>query len=256
MAAGLLAQPLLGVDQQDRGVGARGAGDHVLEELLVARGVDDREGAARGAERDPGRVHRDVLRLLLEEGVHQEGVLELHPLGLAGGLDPLGLAVGHGMGVEEEPADQGRLAVVDVAHDDQWRWSARAGVGAFRARRLRAGLREGWCRERAFIVGHMKPLARSFCIALRSWWSWARPARSEILRDLELLDDVVDRRRVALHRLGDRHAAERAVALRRCARSTSRAAAPSRGRGSARCRSRSSRAAAARGRARPGPTRS
>ena len=28
---------------------------------------------------------------------------------------------------------------------------------------------------------HMNPFARSFCMALRSWWSWARPARSLVL---------------------------------------------------------------------------
>ena len=117
--ARLLAQALLGVDEEDRGVRAGGARDHVLQEFLVARGVDDRERAARRAEGHARRVHRDVLRLLLEQGVHQEGVFELHPLGLARGLDPLGLAVGHRVRVEEEPADQGRLAVVDVPDDDE-----------------------------------------------------------------------------------------------------------------------------------------
>jgi hypothetical protein len=72
-----------------------------------------------GPEGDPRRVHRDVLRLLLQQGVQEERVLKLHPLGPARGLDALLLAVGHRVGVEEQAADQGRLAVVDVPDDDQ-----------------------------------------------------------------------------------------------------------------------------------------
>ena len=140
-----------------------------------------------GPEGHARRVHRDVLGLLLEQGVEQEGVLELHPLGLAGGLDALGLAFRHGVGVEEEAADQGGLAVVDVADDDQEEviGGGLRGGGHGRAGRVRGtgGLRRRE-RGRSFREGrsscdHMNPLARSFCIALRSWWSWARPARSE-----------------------------------------------------------------------------
>ena len=41
MAPGVFLHAFVGVDQQQRGLGLRGAGDHVLEELLVARRVDD-----------------------------------------------------------------------------------------------------------------------------------------------------------------------------------------------------------------------
>jgi hypothetical protein len=97
------------------------------------------------AEGHPGRVHRDVLRLLLEQRVHEEGILKLHPLGLAGGLDALGLAVGNRVGVEEEPADQGRLSVVDVAHHDELEVVGRSGPapGGGRGRRASGKWREG-----------------------------------------------------------------------------------------------------------------
>ncbi len=53
------------------------------------------------------------------------------------GLDPLRFAVGHGVRVEEEAADERRLAVVDVPHDDKVEM-----VGRRRRRRL-AGLGAG-----------------------------------------------------------------------------------------------------------------
>ena len=115
--ASLLAQALLGVDKEDRGIGACRPGDHVLQELLVPWGVDDRERAAFRVKGHAGRVHRYVLRLLFKERVQEERVLELHPLGLAGGLDALRLSVGHRVRVEEEPTDKGGFPMVDVAHD-------------------------------------------------------------------------------------------------------------------------------------------
>ncbi len=171
VAAGLLAQAFLGVDQEDGGVGAGGAGDHVLEEFLVARGVDDRERAAFRAEVNLGRVHRDVLRLLLQQGVEQEGVFEFHSLRLAGGLDLLGLAVGQGVGVEEKPADQGGLAMVDVADDHELqmvRAGRRGGGGGGRRPRGRGRGGSGGFGQGVNHRGHMNPLARSFCMALRS----------------------------------------------------------------------------------------
>ena len=95
MAPGLFAEALVGVDDEDRGVSAGRARDHVLEEFLVAGCIDDGERAAGGPEGHPRGVHRVVLRLFLEEGVHEERIFELHALGFAGGLDVLGFALGH-----------------------------------------------------------------------------------------------------------------------------------------------------------------
>ena len=118
VAAGLVHDAFLGVDEQQRGGGAGGAGHHVLEELLVAGGVDDRVGALLRAEEDARRVDGDVLFLLFDQGVEEEGVFELHAFDRAVLADLLHLAVGQGVGVMEEAADEGGLAVVDVADDD------------------------------------------------------------------------------------------------------------------------------------------
>ena len=94
----------------------------------MAGRINNREGARARAERDARGVHRDVLRLLLEQGVHQEGVFKLHALGAAGSLDALGLAILDGVRVEEQAADEGGFAVVHVAHDDEVQvWKGRAG---------------------------------------------------------------------------------------------------------------------------------
>ena len=47
VAAGILLDAFGRVDDQQRGLGAGGAGDHVLEELDVARGVEDQVGPRR-----------------------------------------------------------------------------------------------------------------------------------------------------------------------------------------------------------------
>jgi hypothetical protein len=89
---------------------------------------------ARRGVRHARRVHGHVLRLLLEERIQEERILEGHAFGLAGGLDALGVALRHGLRVEQQPPDQGGLAVVDVAdHHEieviQWRRSSRGGGG-------------------------------------------------------------------------------------------------------------------------------
>ena len=77
--AGLLPHALRPVDQQDRGVGRGGAGDHVLQELLVPGRVDDDVGPLGGLEEGLGRVDGDVLLPLLLQRVHQVGELERPP---------------------------------------------------------------------------------------------------------------------------------------------------------------------------------
>ena len=116
--AGLLLHALLGVDQQQRGLAAGRAGDHVLEKLLVARRIDDDVVALGGAEPDLRGVDGDALIALGLQRVHQEGPFERHAAPLGHRLDRLELAFGQRARVVEQPADQGRLAVIDVADDD------------------------------------------------------------------------------------------------------------------------------------------
>ena len=118
MAAALFLNAFIGGDEEDSGVCACGAGDHVFEELFMAWGVDDDVGAAVGSELNLGGVDGDVLLLFLEEGVEEEGVFEVHALGFGCGLDLRDFPVGKGVGVVEDASDESGLAVVYVAHED------------------------------------------------------------------------------------------------------------------------------------------
>ena len=77
-------------------------------------------------------VDGDALVALGLERVHQERPFERHAALLAHGLDRLELAVGQRAGVVEQAADQRRLAVVDMADDDdrEGGWLAGRMVGA------------------------------------------------------------------------------------------------------------------------------
>ena len=118
VAFAVLANALVRVDDEQRGLGARGAGDHVLEELHVARGVVDDVVALGCVEEAAGRVDGDALRLLVLERVQQEGVLERPRIDGAHRLDLVELALGQRPGVGHEPADDGALAVVHVTYGD------------------------------------------------------------------------------------------------------------------------------------------
>ena len=118
MPAGLLLQTLARVEQHDRGIRAGRAGDHVLKKFLVPRRVDDDVVPRRGAKLNLRRVDRDVLLLLLQQRVEQEGVFEVHALRRASLLDLLDLAVRQRVRVEQQPPDQRRLAMIDMADND------------------------------------------------------------------------------------------------------------------------------------------
>ena len=118
VAARLLLHALGGVDEQEGRLRGGGPRHHVLEELLVARRIDDDVRALLGLEADLGRVDRDPLVALGLDRVHEEGPLERHAAPLGHGLDRLELALGQGAALVDQPADEGRLAVIDMADDD------------------------------------------------------------------------------------------------------------------------------------------
>ena len=120
VAAGLLLHALVGVNQKERGLGVGRAGDHVLEELLVAGSVNNNVLALLGLEPDLGGVDGDVLVALGLEGVHQVGPLEGHAAAFCHGLQLLQLALGQRAGIVKQPAHKGGLAVVNVADDDNF----------------------------------------------------------------------------------------------------------------------------------------
>ena len=112
--AGLLDHPLAGVDEHQREVGGRGAGDHVARVLHVARGVGHDEGPDRRGEVAVGDVDGDALLALGPQAVGEQREVGVVVAAVgAGALDGLQLVLEDGLAVVEQPADQGGLAVVD-----------------------------------------------------------------------------------------------------------------------------------------------
>ena len=120
MAASLLDHALPGVDEHDRDVGRRRAGDHVARVLHVTRRVGELEAPPRGDEDAVGDVDRDPLLALGAQAVGEERqvdvVVAAPPRGI---LDVLELVDEDLLRVVEQPADQRRLAVVDRARGDE-----------------------------------------------------------------------------------------------------------------------------------------
>ena len=104
------------VDEDHRDVGGRGARDHVARVLHVARRVGELEAAPRRDERAVGDVDRDPLLALGAQPVGEQRevdvVVAAPPRRV---LDVLELVDEDLLRVEEQPADQRRLAVVDGA---------------------------------------------------------------------------------------------------------------------------------------------
>src|SRR3989475_548944 len=107
-------------DDEDRGVRLGRAGDHVLDEVPVARGVDDREVVlvlVKALVRD---VDRQAALPLLLDLVHDERELERGLAHLLGELlEVLEFVRVDIPGVIEDPADGRRLPVVDVADEQE-----------------------------------------------------------------------------------------------------------------------------------------
>jgi hypothetical protein len=86
----------------------------------VARRVGDDEAATPGREVAVGDVDGDTLFALGRQAVDQQREIEPGAAGPARfRLQRLDLVLGQKPAVEEQPADQGRLAVVDAAAGDE-----------------------------------------------------------------------------------------------------------------------------------------
>ena len=104
------------VDEHDREVGGRRAGDHVARVLHVAGRVGDDELAPRRREVAVGDVDRDALLALGAQAVGQQREVRRSRRRAAwSSLDLLELVLEDRLGVVEQAADQGGLAVVDGA---------------------------------------------------------------------------------------------------------------------------------------------
>ena len=130
--AGLIAHAFARIDDQHGRVGLRGAGDHVAQKLGVARRIDEDDVARGGAEADLAGIDGDALIALGLQRVEQERPFERHAAPRADRLERVELAVGQVAGLVQQAADQGRLAVIDVADDDDANESARGSAAAAR----------------------------------------------------------------------------------------------------------------------------
>ena len=117
VAARLLDDAVPGVDQDHRQVRGRGARDHVARVALVARRVGDDERAAGRGEVAVGDVDRDALLALGAQAVRDRG--EVRRVAVAVRVQGVQLVLVQELGVVEQPADQGRLAVVDRSRGGQ-----------------------------------------------------------------------------------------------------------------------------------------
>ena len=116
VAPALLGDALAGVEQDQRDVRRRGAGDHVPRVLDVARGVRDDELAARGREVAVGDVDRDALLALGAQAVGQQREVGVVVAAVAADLlDRRELVAEQRLGVVQQPPDERALAVVDRA---------------------------------------------------------------------------------------------------------------------------------------------
>ncbi len=108
------------VEQDHRHVRGGRACDHVPRVLDVAGRVGELETASRRHERAVGDVDRDPLLALGAQAVGEQREVDVPvAAALARRLDVLELVDEDLLRVEEQPADQGRLAVVDRAARDE-----------------------------------------------------------------------------------------------------------------------------------------
>ena len=113
---GLRNDAMARVDEDHGEIAGRGAGRHIARVLLMPRRIGDDEGAPGSGKKAVGHVDRDSLLALVFEPVEQQRKIDCP----AGGTEPLQLAFeGLQLVVEDQrtivqqPADQGRFAVID-----------------------------------------------------------------------------------------------------------------------------------------------
>jgi hypothetical protein len=106
------------VNDEDSTVGLGGAGNHVLDEVTVTRGIDDRAVVLGGLELPQGNVDGDTSFTLSLQLVKHPRVLEgplVHFCGLL--LEPLDHTLVNTSKLVDQVASGGRLARVDMAND-------------------------------------------------------------------------------------------------------------------------------------------
>ena len=118
VATRLHQQALARIDQQDRNVGLRRAGDHVTGVLLVSRRIGQDEPAPGCLEEPVGDVDGDALVALGRKAIHQKrivGAARHRAEADAVALQRRHHVVRDRAALEQQPPDQGGLAVIDRA---------------------------------------------------------------------------------------------------------------------------------------------
>jgi len=108
-----------GGDDEHTAIGLGGSSDHVLDEIPVARGIDDGDVVVLGLELPQGNIDGDTTLTLGLELVQHPGVFEgalAHLLGFL--LELLDDTLVDATAFVDEMAGGGRLSRVDVADDD------------------------------------------------------------------------------------------------------------------------------------------
>ncbi len=175
MAARLREHALARVDQDHGHVGGRRAGDHVARVLLVAGGVGDDELAPVRGEEAVGDVDGDALLALGGEAVHEQREVDVAALRaplLRVVLDGGELILEQHLGLVQQAADHGRLAVVDGAAGDEAQQAL-----ALVLLQVFLDVR----RDQVRGVGHQKyPSCFFFSMEAAESWSIMRPWRSDV----------------------------------------------------------------------------
>ena len=127
MPTGLVSHPFDSIDDEYRGIGARGPGNHVLEEFPMARRVDDHSVPTGGPEPNARRVDGDRLIAFSLKAIQHKRPFERHPAPLAHLPQFLDLALRQASGVVKKAADHRRLAMIDMADDDDAKIAIRFG---------------------------------------------------------------------------------------------------------------------------------
>ena len=118
VALRLFLHAFIGGDHQHGCVGVRRTRDHVFQKLLVTWCVDNHVVPLHSFERNLSSIDGDVLFLFLEQGIEEKRELELHVFRRARALHLLEFPFGKGIRVVQNSADESRLAVIDVADED------------------------------------------------------------------------------------------------------------------------------------------
>ena len=116
VAAGLFDNAMAGVDKKHHHLGGGHAGDCVAGVLHVAGGIGEDEGALIRGEVAVGHVDGNALLALGTQAVNKQGKVHAVEAAVGGGaLHGLDLVREHGLGVIEQAADEGGLAVINGA---------------------------------------------------------------------------------------------------------------------------------------------